>query len=196
MIVTLGCGRSNDTGVSFQEVKSVLSANCSQCHSAFSRPTEETLKAGGYVFPGDAARSPLFRFLKGSAVGGPESMPKVGRLSDEERAQIKGWIDGMNDRDDRSEAFKAASVVITSHCIQCHRGDTGLPNFVLATEADWVQSGFVVRGDPAASPLLWRVAGAGYGREDEDMPFDQPPISSAALHALQTWIATMRASTQ
>ena len=123
-------------------------------------------------------------------MGGPESMPREGMISAEQREQIKAWITGMPEAAG-SPQFRAASVVIASHCVACHSDGTGLPNFALTSEAAWVSSGFVVPGMPESSYLVQRINGAGLGGDAETMPFDRPAIEPDELAAIETWIRSI-----
>ena len=192
----IGCGGAtpgrSEQAERFAAAQAVFVTTSAQCHAPFLDRSEEDWQTFGMVVPGDAAQSPLYRFLKGSQVGGPETMPREGTISAEQRDQIKQWIDGMlGDEPAGSEAFRAATVVIASNCIKCHSTGTGLPSFMLSTETDWVNSGFVIPGRPSDSYLVQRISGAKLGVDAETMPFDLPPIRSEDLFAIQNWILTM-----
>lgn len=199
LAVALGCDRCSTRGSSEQRysvARSIIRDKCLRCHPAFDRDNEADWVASGYVLAGDAPQSPIYRFLKGANVGGPESMPKTNTtLSAQELAQLRVWIEGMPADAAGSDAFKRAKALITSKCVTCHQPETGLPDFTLATETEWVDSGFVVAGNPNGSALYNRLRGAGVGVQDEDMPFELPGLSDEELATITTWIAGIDVTT-
>jgi mono/diheme cytochrome c family protein len=174
----------------FAAAQAVFQTACAQCHADFARLTEGEWQTSGRVIAGDASQSPLFRFLKGSGVGGPETMPRDGELSASQREQVRAWIDGLG-AVASSPRFHAARVVLANHCLACHREGTGLPSFALPTEDAWVRSGFIVPGDPDRSHLVRRTRGAALGGPAETMPFDRPALRADELNTLRIWIGAM-----
>lgn len=174
----------------FEAAQAVFQSACVSCHADFGHMSEDEWRATGRVVAGNAIESPVFRFLKGSAVGGPETMPREGELSAEQRERIRAWIDGLSGGEG-SPLFHAARVVLANHCVACHREGTGLVGFAFASEAAWVDSGLVVAGKPDASYLVRRIAGAGLGGAAETMPFDRPPMRADELAAIRVWIASL-----
>lgn len=193
-----GCGPVSPAGVQpaatpkFAAAQAVFQSACVRCHPDFGTLTEDDWRVNGRVVAGKPAESPVYRFLKGSQVGGPETMPRDGDLTDEQRGQIKAWIEALDGAAIGSPSFRAAAVVLANNCISCHSAGTGLPDFALPDEAAWVNSGFIVPGDPAGSYLLQRIAGAGLGGTAETMPFDRRPIRPDELAALSKWIRAIR----
>src|ERR1051326_9060900 len=104
--------------VSFaNDVAPILSQNCAQCH-ATANPSgnldlskrEGTLRGGQHgpaVVPGDAAASHLYRHVAGEE---QPRMPLGGKLSDEEIAVLKAWIQSGADWD--------SAITITPHPVQ------------------------------------------------------------------------------
>lgn len=176
----------------FAAAQAVFQSGCLQCHADFARMTEDEWQSSGRVIAGDATQSPLYRFLKGSGVGGPETMPRDGLLADAQREQIRAWIDGLG-ASPASPRFHAARVVLANHCLACHREGTGLPSFALPTEEAWVRSGLIVPSQPDQSHLIRRIRGAALGGPAETMPFDRPGLRADELHTLRVWIGAMPA---
>ncbi len=88
--------------VSFShDVALILAQNCTQCHGQSPvmgnldlRSRDSALKGGQHgpaIIPGDAANSRLYRQLTGQQ---QPQMPRGGRLTDQQIAVIKNWIDG------------------------------------------------------------------------------------------------------
>lgn len=79
----------------------------------------------------------------------------------------------------------AAFTVLNNQCISCHSGrhDSYLS---LNTDALWIASGLVIKGDSASSTLIQYLKNNG-----GTMPKSAPQISSDELQALEDWIVQM-----
>jgi hypothetical protein len=105
--------------VSFtKDVAPILAQNCAQCHSQSSAmgnldlsSRDAALKGGQHgpaIVPGEAANSRLFRHLTGDT---KPQMPLGGKLTDQEIATIKNWIESGAEWDAGMVIAKAAAKV-------------------------------------------------------------------------------------
>ncbi|HUP56135.1 MAG TPA: hypothetical protein VM598_01695 [Bdellovibrionota bacterium] len=83
---------------------------------------------------------------------------------------------------DLTTDFGRAFTVIRERCLNCHAHFGGW-----TTDADWVNNGYVVPGEPAESQVYNRLAGAHLGIAPEDMPLDSA-LTSDELAAIREWI--------
>ena len=74
----------------------------------------------------------------------------------------------------------AAVAVINSKCLSCHAG------FGLTTNENWIDSGYVVAGDPAGSTLFSAIRGSDVGGA-EDMP-PSGNLTETEIASIRTWI--------
>lgn len=93
-----------------------------------------------------------------------------------------------------SSRLIAARAVLTSRCLNCHNGSAAV-NFDFATDADFVNTGFVTAGDLSKSKLIYRiqnypvtVSGA------RNMPLAGAALSTSDYTILSDWILQMAAS--
>lgn len=89
---------SPPTGVGFDSVRPILEANCMGCHLARGWTLSEAyFLQNGYVAPGHATQSNLYRYLRDNPDNvGPRTMPASGSpLSQSDIIAIRNWIDGI-----------------------------------------------------------------------------------------------------
>ena len=89
---------------------------------------------------------------------------------------------GNNAAANGSAQFKQVAVILKNRCVRCHRG------FSRLEEHDWVNAGYVVAGDPAASNLFSRLKGANVAGP-ENMPVDDNALSASETETIRFWIA-------
>ncbi len=78
------------------------------------------------------------------------------------------------------ERLSNAFGVIQRNCVSCHS------QFNLTTDAQWLNTNYVVRNSPSTSSIYCRIKGSGCGAED------MPPtgsISALELSYISTWIS-------
>ena len=79
-------------GQLYRQVYGVFQNRCFNCHGEFMDYSETRWVRIGQVNPGSAADSILYRYLRGSGVGGVESMPPKHALPPHELKLIRRWI--------------------------------------------------------------------------------------------------------
>ena len=94
---------------------------------------------------------------------------------------------GFSIADAQQNIAQQAYTIIEKHCISCH-GLHGpfTEQLVIESAPGLVATGTVVRGNPDASEFYNRLLGpTGNGAQ---MPFNQPPLSPAAIATIRQWI--------
>lgn len=88
--------------------------------------------------------------------------------------------------DTGSPDFLATKAALNSYCLQCHAA------WRTYTEQNFIDSGLVVRGDPANSKLYYRNTNATSGPGPKNMPTSgYPPISATDLTTMANWITAL-----
>lgn len=77
-------------------------------------------------------------------------------------------------------AFIALKTVLQSNCASCHS------DFVSYTEEEWVDNGYVIRGDADNSSLYQRLRGSNTGGP-ENMPPDST-LTTDEISVVNAWI--------
>lgn len=83
--------KSMGIGYQPQNHKDVFNEKCIHCHSYLGQSDEELISQN-LIVPNNPERSLIFRYLKGSNVGGKENMPPKADLTDKEVELVKKWI--------------------------------------------------------------------------------------------------------
>lgn len=89
---------------------------------------------------------------------------------------------------DGGSEFKTAYPALQKHCMSCHRHAqwAGYTN-----EEDWVNNeNLVVRGDPGASQVLYRIVN--YGGASSDMPQGGAQIPQKDYEAIKVWVESFQ----
>lgn len=87
--------------------------------------------------------------------------------------------------------FTAAKAVIDTNCLSCHNS-SAQGDFRNLRESDFIRIGFVTAGDPAASPLYFRLNGAVEGNGPRNMPAGQAALSASDVQAVYDWIQSIQ----
>ncbi|MCP4912749.1 MAG: hypothetical protein GY909_06490 [Oligoflexia bacterium] len=82
-------------GYSPQNHRDVLNEKCLHCHSYLGQSDEELISQN-LIVPNKPEKSLVYRYLKGSNVGGKENMPPKASLSNKEVLLIKNWIKSIS----------------------------------------------------------------------------------------------------
>ncbi len=94
--------------------------------------------------------------------------------------KIKYDITELDDEGDSN--FASANKIIVNNCAYCHEHS----NWGTYTNSDWLDSGFINKGDPDNSYLIIRTKN--YGGSDSDMPEVGEPLTDEEYQTLRTWI--------
>lgn len=194
--LTAGCGAEHSSdGVSvtsgFASVRRILAVRCASCHAELASYGESDFIARGYVLPGNPSASSLYRYLRGSGAGGPESMPKDGALAAHEVSSIAGWIREMgpavtgNPPPPATDVPPAVTAVLQARCVSCHS------TFAANRVSDWMRGGYVVPGSAAGSLLYKRLRESGAVDVAADMPKNAPALPASERELLRSWLDTL-----
>jgi hypothetical protein len=221
--------RLTDADLRFIGAQQILAIKCLSCHrvggtaSNFAPYLESDFAwvDAGFVVPGRAQDSILYKYLKGSGFTQAPfgSMPQVGALSSSELAILRGWIDQMppptptpsptpvpttsatpSETPVPLSRFEKAQRVLQANCLGCHSGGSwGWEK--LTSDQAWINSELVVAGSMAASKLTLRLK---FGKQDnalstEDMPSPKGTkiwndFNSTDYAAIRDWVLNMQTS--
>jgi mono/diheme cytochrome c family protein len=83
--------------------------------------------------------------------------------------------------------FAAAQGVIQRNCVSCHSA------FAMHSDSEWIQSGYVVAGNPNTSTLFGRIRGSGVSGSPQNMP-PSGSVNSSDIQKVQDWILGIQAT--
>lgn len=85
-----------------------------------------------------------------------------------------------------SAGFEPAYYIIQQRCTNCH--SSGIHNTWAGytNEQDWIDRGYVVKGDPDASRLIFRIIN--HGSTDSNMPLGMGPLPNDEYQQLIDWV--------
>lgn len=84
-----------------------------------------------------------------------------------------------------TDKFPQVRSVIQTSCSSCHS------SWGSASSSFFVSSGLVVKGNPEASPLYYRLSGTTGGAGPKNMPQSAPALNSASQDLIKDWIQTL-----
>jgi len=94
---------------------------------------------------------------------------------------------GSQAADDHVDYARDVRPILTASCVECH--GPAKQKGGLRLDVTSGAEAAIVRGDPAASELVRRVASAD---EDERMPLGRPALGAAEVATLRAWISAHR----
>lgn len=92
-----------------QTHRDVFNEKCVHCHSYLSQSDEELISQN-LIVPSNPNKSLIFRYLKGSGVGGKENMPPKSSLSKTEVQLVKTWIENLSIDDQKETPLSGYSI--------------------------------------------------------------------------------------
>lgn len=88
-----------------------------------------------------------------------------------------------------SPDFEAAYYIIQQRCTNCHTSTIHNPWASYTNEQDWIDKGYVAKGDPDGSRLIFRIFN--YGSTQSDMPRDLGPLPNDEYQQLVDWVTNI-----
>lgn len=82
--------------------------------------------------------------------------------------------------------FRTAYGIIQNRCVNCHtyQGHSVWADYT--TNAEWIASGLIIKGDPRNSRLIYRIKNS--GQADSDMPLGGSALPDSEYDALVEWV--------
>ncbi len=101
-----------------------------------------------------------------------------------------------NDRDrysrielNGSDDFEKAYYIIQERCANCHSSSVHNSWAGFTDEQTWLTKGYVAKGDPDASRLIFRIIN--HGSTDSNMPLGMGPLPNDEYQDLVDWVTNI-----
>lgn len=82
--------------------------------------------------------------------------------------------------------FQQAYHIIQDRCVSCHTSQIHAPWSTYTTNAKWIESGRVIKGDPQGSALIDRIINT--GETNSNMPLGGSALPNDEYDALVQWV--------
>ncbi|MFN7918960.1 MAG: PSD1 and planctomycete cytochrome C domain-containing protein [Bryobacteraceae bacterium] len=183
-------------GADFDTAAKIFRAKCLACHSAKARSgglsleSRDDILRGGKSGAAVVAGRPVDSLLMSVISTG--KMPMNGaKLSDEELAAVRKWIENENAKPPVAE--RDVHAILSAKCWVCHGRREKRAGLDLRTRESLLKGGksgaVVVPGDPAASLLVKRIAAQQMPPPDLQEQYSVRGLTDDELAKVKQWIA-------